>query len=209
MRATIVIGINYTYNESDFKDSYVIGVDKGAKFCLDNSIPMDITIGDFDSVDNKVYEKITQTTKTIKLNPIKDETDTKEALEYAKNYDEILILGAIGGKRIEHLFSNIIELVKSDKKIYLKDDNSLIYIENKRSIFKGDYKFVSIFSLDNNTSITLKNMKYPLNNYNLKILDPLCISNEAIGVGEMIVHNGRVIVILSKDDAKWNHFIGI
>lgn len=202
MRATIVIGINYTYNESDFKDSYVIGVDKGAKFCLDNSIPMDIAIGDFDSVDKDVYKKITQTTKTIKLNPIKDETDTKESLELAKNYDEILILGAIGGKRIEHLFSNIIELVKSNKKIYFKDDNSLIYIEDKKSIFKGDYKFVSIFSLDNNTSITLKNMKYPLNNYNLKILDPLCISNEVIGIGEMIVHNGRVIVILSKDDAK-------
>lgn len=202
MRATIVIGINYTYNESDFKDSYVIGVDKGAKFCLDNSIPMDIAIGDFDSVDKDVYKKITQTTKTIKLNPIKDETDTKESLELAKNYDEILILGAIGGKRIEHLFSNIIELVKSNKKIYFKDDNSLIYIEDKKSIFKGDYKFVSIFSLDNNTSITLKNMKYPLNNYNLKILDPLCISNETIGIGEMIVHNGRVIVILSKDDAK-------
>lgn len=204
MRATIVIGINYTYNESDFKDSYVIGVDKGAKYCLEKSIPMDIAIGDFDSIDNDIYQKINNTTKTIKLNPVKDETDTAEALELAKDYDEILILGAIQGRRIEHLFSNMIELFKSDKKIYFKDDNSLMYIENKEALFNNllDYKFVSIFSLDDNTSISLKNMKYPLNNYNLKILDPLCISNEVVGEGKLIVHSGRVIVVLSKDDSK-------
>ncbi|MCR5786929.1 MAG: hypothetical protein K6G28_04445, partial [Acholeplasmatales bacterium] len=66
----------------------------------------------------------------------------------------------------------------------------------------NDYKYVSFFSLDNNLHISLKGFKYNLNNYNLKITDPLCVSNEIIDkCGEVEVDN-KTLVVLSKEDRK-------
>ena len=63
--------------QNDFINKYVIGVDKGALYCLENNIKMDCAIGDYDSIDEKPYIEINKITKVIKLNPIKDETDTQ------------------------------------------------------------------------------------------------------------------------------------
>ena len=115
MNAVIVIGNNYKVNKDDFKDSYVIGADKGALFCAQNNIKMDIAIGDFDSIKSYEFEKIKSLTKVIKLNPIKDLTDTMEAINLVKNYDTITILGGIQGKRIEHFYANLLILKNKDK----------------------------------------------------------------------------------------------
>ena len=65
MKAVLVIGNNYTYDEKDFIDSYVIGVDKGALYCLKNHIKMDLAVGDFDSVNNSEYELIKENEKNL------------------------------------------------------------------------------------------------------------------------------------------------
>ena len=78
--------LTVTYNEKDFIDSYVIGVDKGALYCLKNHIRMDLAVGDFDSVNNRDFDLINKETKIIKLNSIKDDTDTEHALNLVKNY---------------------------------------------------------------------------------------------------------------------------
>ena len=126
MRAVLVIGNNYKINKDDFKNSYVIGVDKGALFLHRNNIKMDLALGDFDSITEKEFELIKKDTKIIKLNKIKDDSDTEHALNLVKNYDEIVILGGIQGKRIEHFYAILLYL-ELNKNIIIKDNNSLIY----------------------------------------------------------------------------------
>ena len=50
-----------------------------------------------------------------------------------------------------------------------------------------------------NSIITLKNVKYPLSNFELNRFDPLGLSNEIIGVASLQIHQGLVMVIQSKD----------
>ena len=200
MKATLVIGNNYKIDKDDFKDSYVIGVDKGALYLYQNNIKMDLAVGDFDSISKNDLELIEKETKVIKLNPIKDDSDTEHAINLVKNYDEILILGGIQGKRIEHFYALLLYLQIS-KNIILKDNNSLIYYrENDFKIAKNEYKFISFFSLDDNTYISLNGFKYNLDNYNLKRLDPLCLSNEKKEDIVEIKLKGKILVIETKDD---------
>ena len=201
MKAVLFIGNNYKLNKIDFIDSYVIGVDKGALFCLNNNIKMDLAVGDFDSVNINDYELIKNTTKVVKLNPIKDDTDTEHALNLVKDYDEILILGGIKGNRIEHFISMLIYLKKFPN-LVIKDDYSIIFSSSKDLKIKKDeeYKYISIFSLDNDTFISLKGFKYNLDNYNLKEDNPLGVSNEIIDDYGIISLKGRIMIIRTRDD---------
>lgn len=201
MKAVLVIGKNYSFNNDDFLDSYVIGVDKGALLCLNNNVKMDIAIGDFDSISKSELELLYKETEVIKLNPIKDETDTSEALEYCNGYDDITILGGIMGDRIEHFYANLLLLEKNNK-IKIKDNNSLIFTtSNDINLKKDVYKYISIFSLEDSTILSLEGFKYNLDSYHMKRLDPLGVSNEVIEAEAKIkIASGRVLIILSKDD---------
>lgn len=201
MKAVIVIGNNYKFNSDDFKDSYIIGVDKGALFCVLNNIKMDAAIGDFDSITGDQLKLVMDNTNCIKLNPIKDNTDTMEAIQLASNYDEILLLGGITGNRIEHFYANLL-LLKKYPKLIIKDNNSIIFTANKSlTLDKSIYKFISIFSLSNNTIISLNGFKYNLNKYKMLEDDSLGISNEIIdNYGIIDIISGRILIILSKND---------
>lgn len=203
MKAVIVIGKNYKFNRKDFEDSFVIGVDKGAVLCYKNNVKMDIAIGDFDSITEEELKLLKTTTKVIELNPIKDETDTLKAIQLCDKYDDILILGGIKGDRIEHFYANLL-ILKAYPNVKMKDDNSFIFTTNNTiNLTKSEYKFISIFSLDKNTFITLEGFKYPLNCYNLTTLDTIGISNEIIENNAKIkIHSGQVLIIKSKDDSK-------
>lgn len=201
MKAVIVIGNNYKFNSDDFKDSYIIGVDKGALFCVLNNIKMDVAIGDFDSITDDQLKLVMDNTNCIKLNPIKDNTDTMEAIQLASNYDEILLLGGITGNRIEHFYANLL-LLKKYPKLIIKDNNSIIFTANKSlTLDKSIYKFISIFSLSDNTIISLNGFKYNLNKYKMLEDDSLGISNEIIdNYGNIDIISGRILIILSKND---------
>jgi tyrosine-protein phosphatase YwqE len=113
-----------------------------------------------------------------------------------KDYDDIIVYGGIKGNRIEHLFSNIIDICNHPN-VKMIDDNSLIEIKDKSFIPNINYQFVSFYSLDNNTIISLSGFKYNLDNYNLKMLDNLCLSNEIISNDCYVSLNGKILIIYS------------
>ena len=100
MRAVIILGNIENINNDVLENSYIIGVDKGAYLAYKRNIRLDIAIGDFDSIKEVEYNELFNYTKIIKLNSIKDSTDTNEAIKLCKDYNEIIILGGIKGKRI-------------------------------------------------------------------------------------------------------------
>ena len=200
MRAIIILNNILNIDKNILNDSFIIGADKGAINAINQGIKLDLALGDFDSVTNNELELIKNNSKRIiKLDPIKDVTDTNYAINLLNDYDEIILLGGITGKRIEHFISNIIDLYNHPN-LKIMDNNSLILIMDKSFIPLNDYKYISLYSLDNNTIISLSGFKYNLNNYNLKINDPLCISNEIINESYVNIIKGKLLVIYSKDD---------
>ncbi len=197
-KAIIVL---YDFNNIDLnvlKDRFIVGCDKGAYILLKNGIMPDIAIGDFDSCNEDEKKYIFDNIKNIiKLNSIKDKSDTNECIDYLKDYDDIIIYGGIKGNRIEHFISNIIDINNHYNNVKMMDDNSLIEIKDNSFIPNNNYQYVSFYSLDNNTIISLSGFKYDLNNYNLKIFDNLCLSNEIINKDSYVDLKGKILVIYS------------
>ena len=199
MRAVLILFNINKINKDILKDALIVGVDRGALNAINQGINLDIAIGDFDSVNENEFELINKNSKKlIKLNRIKDETDTFEAINLVKDCDEIIILGGIKGNRIEHFYANLMLLNKYNN-LKIIDDNSLIEIKNKPFKPNLDYKYISIFSLDDNNIISLSGFKYNLDKYNLKINNPLCISNEIIA-NPYIDINGKILIIYSNEE---------
>ena len=200
MRAVLILANINKIDKSLLNNALIIGVDRGAYLASSRNIKMDIAIGDFDSVNECELNAIKKSTnKLIKLNPVKDLTDTKEALALCSGCDEILILGGIKGNRIEHFYANLL-LLENDPRIKLIDENS--YIEARDSSFnpRTDYKYISFFSIADEALISLMGFKYSLNSYSLKRNDSLCISNEIENNPYVKIEKGRILVIYSKND---------
>jgi thiamine pyrophosphokinase len=199
MKAAIILKDAYLTN---FNNDYdiIVGADRGALHALNNGIIPDISIGDFDSVNEIEFNKIKNNSKKlIQLNKIKDSSDTHEAIKLVSNYDEIHILGGIKGKRIEHLFSNIIDLINYPNLSMIDEDSLIETVNDNNYKVKDNYKFVSLYAIDESI-IDLRGFKYELNNYLLKRNDPLCLSNEIINNPKINLKKGKLLIIYSHGD---------
>ena len=149
MKAAIILKDAYLENFNKKNYDTIIGADRGSLIAISNDIKLDIAIGDFDSVNEEEFNLIKKNSKRIiKLNPIKDTSDTNSAIKLVKDYDEIYLLGGIGGNRIEHLFANIIDLINYPN-LHIMNRYSLIEIINDLNYeIRNDYKFISFYSLD-------------------------------------------------------------
>ena len=164
-------------DESDF----VIAADKGYLNALKVNLKVDLLIGDFDSL-----KELPKGIETIKLNPIKDDTDTFDAIKIGiqKGYKNFIFYGALG-KRIEHSYANISLL------LYLKNlgfngvikDNkkTITVIKNETIELKKRSGYISIFPLGEKAEgVSLTNLEYELKDYTLRNDIPLGIDNEFI-----------------------------
>lgn len=180
-----------------------IGADKGALYLAEHGIHMKLAIGDFDSVEESDIREIGRyTDELIRLNPIKDDSDSEAAILAAidRGYDEIWLAGATGG-RMDHSFVNIRLALKYPGKVWLCDDQNLIYTicPGTHLISKGKYPYISFFT-EEDAVITLDGFRYPLNRRELTRKDLYTVSNEMTeSTGKVIVEKGTVLVMQCRD----------
>ncbi len=181
----------------DIKDSdVIIAVDQAVLALYKQRIKIDLAVGDFDSLNN---QGILTQLNVVRLNPIKDVTDTHQALVEATkmNPDEIVLIGGIGGDRIDHF---MIHTMFFDEFPNLKmvDDNTTITLlqEGLHEVQTEGYVTYIAYS---KAKLSLMGFKYPLQEYLLMTYDPLCISNEVIEEkGITHVLEGRLLQIVTK-----------
>ncbi len=190
------------------KYDIIIAVDKGLEILDILNIKPNYIVGDFDSIDRNVLKKYEKTNiNIIKLNPEKDLTDTHSAINLAIEIksENITILGAIG-TRLDHTIANIHTLkIATDKNVNIKivnETNEITLIEHNVKLYKDKkYKYISLIPLTTVVeNVTLKGLKYPLENRTLYIGDSLGISNEQLQEqAEIQLGKGILILIKSKD----------
>ncbi|MBE0700670.1 MAG: thiamine diphosphokinase [Acholeplasmataceae bacterium] len=181
-------------------DDYIIGVDQAILNLYKQRIMIHLAIGDFDSLSN---QGLLSTLNVIRLDPIKDETDTYQALVEASkmNADEIFLIGGFCGERIEHFIAHIM-LFDAFPKLVMKNEESTLFVLLEGTHHLTFQGYVSLFAYPL-AILTLKGFMYPLNTHRLEVFDPLGISNEIVGEqGEIDIHQGRVLVVLSKKEKK-------
>jgi len=199
------------------KFDMVICADSGLNAAYKLGVKVDCIMGDFDSAANDIVElyrndrvEASKGVKFEKFPPKKDLTDTDIVLEYviSLNPDEIVILGATGG-RMDHFLANVNILMKPLKngiKSYIIDKYNKIYlIDSEETIERKNLwgKYISFQPLTEKVkNVWLKGFKYTLAGKELTIGESLTISNEmADSESKAVVSfdSGVLIVIESHD----------
>ena len=199
MDAYFIIGGNIDLTKFDFTNKLVIGIDKGAYLAYLANIKLDYAIGDFDSISANELKSLTEYTTVIKLNPIKDETDTLFALRKFKDCRNLYLLGGITGPRIDHFVANL-KLFYEFPNLTIIDDNTMITeCKSGLNFLKDEYNYYSFFALEDVSDLTLSGFKYPLSNYYLDHKSALGVSNVIIDKATVSFSNGKLLLIKSKE----------
>ena len=188
----------------------MVAADSGMDFLYRNKFVPDIIAGDFDSVEDESLDEFSSMPEVeiLRLNPIKDDTDTEFVIREAirRGAKEITILGATG-TRLDHVLANVnllgiglqegvsIDLVDKHNRIRMISD--LLEIP-KREQF-GSY--VSILPVKGDAKgVTLEGMKYPLKDAEVACFSSLGVSNEIVEEKAKIsVEQGILLVVESRD----------
>ncbi len=213
MRVCIILNgeiKNYDYikniiNKNNY--DYIVCADGGANHSYNMGIIPDYIIGDLDSIYNEIIEfyKL-KDVKFEKFPSKKDETDTEICVYLASklNAKEIDFIGALGG-RLDHMIANINLLYYvRNKGIYTKiiSEYEDIHIAiNEEITINGNIgDTISVIPLNGDAKgVTLENLEYPLNNYDMKFYLPLGISNVMLDEKCSVkVEQGSLIIIKNK-----------
>lgn len=163
---------------------YIICADGGYRHADIFSKRPDLVIGDFDSLGT-----VPENENKIVLPPEKDDTDMALSVQEGINrgFDTFVILGGLGGNRVDHSIANIQLLhtlaLKGCIGFLVREDRIFTAIKDRKVHFSTNCEgYFSVFSLtDKSEGVTLKNLKYELCGHTMKNSAVLGVSNEFIG----------------------------
>lgn len=192
------------------EEDYVIAVDGGLEYAALLGVEPDVIIGDFDSVSaeyGKAVEQIRESApeKVITLPTSKDDTDTLAAIKHGLSLGyERFLLYAAGGGRMEHTLANIqclLYLKEHGATGYLMDGGGMtLVLRNEKVAYRENLEgYISILSLTRESKgVTVKGLKYELDNATITNAYPLGISNEFIGeMASVEVTDGDLLVVVN------------
>lgn len=196
--------ICYIIGACDFNESIrpaendlVIAADGGYKSLVEKGIIPHVVMGDFDSLGY-----IPDHPNLVRHPPEKDDTDTALALNYGyeRGYRRFLIFGGIGG-RLDHTLANmqtILGMKRRGCECYLIGNGSIITaLENECFCFSGkENGYLSLFAADGKAdNVTLKGLKYTLDNSTVFPDISLAVSNEFIEEQAKVTTRGALYML--------------
>ena len=184
-------------------DDFIIACDAGYHNCERLGCKPNIIVGDFDSAPCPVQ----QNDDIVVLPHVKDDTDTEYAAKLAseKGFDEVLLLGALGGKRLEHTLANLctgLGLEQRGVRATLQDECSRITFVmpgESRRYPKEEYFYLSVFPMEGKAEgVWERGSFYELTDAELTAGYPLGVSNEYAEGSDCITigtRKGAVVVV--------------
>ena len=201
MRKCVIVGAGEFYEDSleINKDDLLIAADGGVQYCLNLGIKPHLVVADFDS-----FKAHIEGVEILKSIPEKDDTDMMLSIQEGlkRGFKEFVIYGALGG-RLEHSLGNIQclhYLNKHHAHGILISKDCKVEVLSKGFYEMGDEGYLSIFSMNEKSILSLKNLKYELDHYELTNYTTLGVDNEFIGKKAIIeIHEGCLIVVRNKE----------
>ncbi|ASP27955.1 thiamine pyrophosphokinase [Spiroplasma corruscae] len=188
-----------------FSDThYLVGVERGCLDIIKKKRKIDLAVSDFDSVTKDELKLIeSNSSKLIKLDCEKDNIDGIEAMDFTTEILGVSDITAIikPTKRIDFNLS-VIELINKYN-VKIINDFSILF-KLKKGITELNYlqyesfTYVSLFPLEK-TNITIKNMKYNVENLIIDKLSTRAYSNEMLyNVNPILEIDNDLIIIFTK-----------
>ena len=188
---------------------YLIACDAGYQNCEALGRRPDAVVGDFDSAPRP---EVPGDEKLVVLPHVKDDTDTEYAAQLAsrQGYTEVLMLGCLGGRRLEHTLANLatgLGLEQRGVRATIQDERSRVTFllpGQTRTYPKGDYFYLSVFPMEGKASgVNIRGAFYELTDAELSASYPLGVSNEYAPGSQAItlsVKEGALVVVETKAD---------
>jgi thiamine pyrophosphokinase len=201
----------------DINISFVICADSGLEIAQNCGIKVDFLLGDMDSIDKTLLEKIDNSVCKEVFSKDKDFSDTELAFVHAKKipHNKIFLIGGSGG-RVDH-FIALLSLFRCKKEynsimdfpdFWLTEENLVVFCKkNSKFQISGleQSDNVSVFSLFENNffkpKIFSSGLKWKLQNVNWK--NQWSLSNrisENSSFVEINVKRGNFLLILPLKD---------
>jgi thiamine pyrophosphokinase len=188
----------------------IVAADYGVISLLKVGIRPDIAVGDFDTVGEEGLRKIREKGILVhSLSKQKSETDTHFALRIALQYQphQIVILGALGGPRFDHMLANIglLEWINNQRVagviIYKSNRIFLLSGPIEYTLYKDQYTYISIIPITSMIEgVTTEGLCYPLSDETLYRGFTQGISNEWIKeTATLTIKKGKCLIIQSND----------
>ena len=202
MSVNAVIALKLCDGLPDIEADY-IGADAGALWLARRGIRMKLAIGDFDSVSESDMTLIgDMSEQVIRLNPIKNDSDSESALRHAAEmgYEKIWLACSMSG-RMDHTYVNfrLAMMFPGQAVLYDSQNRIMAYGPGRHVISRDGYGYFSVFASEK-ACISLADMKYPLDHTVIGPDDIYTLSNEIEGEeGILEVHEGLVLVMQCRD----------
>ena len=188
------------FQEFDPKDYFVICADGGYETALKLGLVPDLVVGDFDSAQKRPPASL----RTLVLPVEKDVTDTMFAAlkGLAKGLRDFVLLGCLGGPRLDHSLASIETLLylrDHGAWGFLADERTKVFLlrEEKLRITKLKGATVSVFPYGCPTcTVTYTGLQYPLTRGSLTVGGLLMGVSNSITAddAEIKVHSGTALV---------------
>ena len=188
-------------------EDLVIAADGGYTYCRRLGIRPGLILGDFDSLDEKGKAQMEEEGARILRLPVeKDDTDMLAAIRTGldRGYRKFRLYGALGG-RLDHTIANIqcLNFMKDQgaEGVILEENGSSLLARDETVTFDMTEGRMSLFALGERAEgVTIRNMKYTLQNAVLTNSFPIGVSNEFTGErGSVTVRKGTLLILLSRE----------
>ena len=189
-------------------DDFIIACDACYRNCEVLGCRPNIIVGDFDTAPCPQQDD----DDIVVLPHVKDDTDTEYAAKLAteKGFDEVLLLGVLGGRRMEHTLANLctgLGLEERGARATLQDERSRItFIRpgESRRYPKAEYFYLSVFPLEGRAEgVCERGSFYELTDAVLTAGYPLGVSNEYAEGSDCITistRTGALVVVETLPD---------
>ena len=189
-------------------DDFIIACDAGYRNCAPLHCRPNIVLGDFDTAPCPRQED----DDIVVLPHVKDDTDTEYAAKLAseKGFDEVLMLGGLGGRRLEHTLANLatgLGLEQRGVRAVLQDERTRITFVmpgETRRYPKENYFYLSVFPMEGRAEgVCERGSFYELTDAVLTAGYPLGVSNEYAAGSDCITistRTGALVVLETLPD---------
>ena len=192
--------------------SLIVAADGGLRHAIANHIPVDVLIGDLDSVWSEQVESAVAAEMRVILQPDQNSTDFEKALVWleTEGFRKVIILGFAGG-RSDHAFVNFSILRNFASKF-----SSLVIhdFENEMQILLPEHGVtelrrepgtrVSLLPLPEAGGISATGFEWPILDGTLGFGAQVSLSNriDASGVARIAFKSGALLMAIERDAIK-------
>ncbi len=167
----------------------IICVDGGARHVLQMGLRPHVVVGDADSIDADLHQRLNNLSVEWIRDPSidQDKSDLEMALDHALSLQpkplEIIVCGALGGKRVDHTLINLFLLLRpyeAGVRAKVIDELQTVRLIDGELILRGQIgDYLSLFALTPSvTGVRTRGLKYPLHGDTLYFASTLGLSNE-------------------------------